>query len=172
MNAESTSIFRRYLPFWLAVALIVLGNVNIQIRDFSPFPHFVSMMVFFWALYLPRVMTKLNVFILGILHDVLYGLPIGITSVALLVVWWLVVAQRRFLFKEPFWVIWLSYSIVLSGVMAFNVAAISLIYGEWMWEWRVVLLTLLSVGYYPFLHRLCMSFYNDFLRGMTDDTYV
>ncbi len=171
MTEQSLPFFRKLLPIFLAIALVISGSLHVQLGGRSPFPHFLSMVVFFWALYLPSAMPKIAVVFLGIFQDILYGIPLGISSVCLLLLWWFMVMQRRYLFKEPFWVLWLTYSILFMSYSMLHLLLVSLMGWGWQFGDRIVILAVLSIGYYPFMHMLFRSFYRDFLKGLADDTY-
>ena len=55
----------------------------------------------------------LQIFIAGLLRDILVGLPLGLTGFLLLGVWWLVGSQRRWLISSPFWVNWAGFGFVM-----------------------------------------------------------
>ena len=111
------------------------------------------------------------VLVLGIMGDMLDGAPLGLSSALLLLLWWLVVMQRRYLIKEPLWVVWLVYSCVVVVYMLLYSGLVSLLYMIWLWQDTLVMRIGLTIGYYPFVHYVFSRVYHDYLRGFEDNKY-
>ncbi len=62
--------------------------------------------VYFWGVYRPDLMSNAAVFAIGLVYDVLSGLPLGCSSVALLLGRAVMVARHRFFYAKSFVVIW------------------------------------------------------------------
>ena len=156
------------LPAFLAIFLIIIGAVNIHIESFSSFvPLFVAMSVFYWGIYVPSLMPKWLVFVLGIFHDAVYGIPaIGLSSALLLIMWGLVVSQQRHLIKEPFFVIWVMFTLSISIYIFLYWLIYCLYIGNFIFPVSVILQLLVSVFLYPLIHKLFNSVHGTLLKDL------
>jgi rod shape-determining protein MreD len=82
--------------------------------------------VYFWSLYRPDLFTPGAAFLVGLLHDALTGLPPGATSLVLLLVSGLIVAQQRFFLPRPFPVIWACFMLLAPVAIVLRWAIVSL----------------------------------------------
>ena len=83
---EKFSIIARYSILYFIVAIFfVLNSINLYVNNFSKvMPSFGIMIIFYFAVY-KNVMSYFALFFFGVFSDVLMGLPLGITSLSLLV---------------------------------------------------------------------------------------
>jgi rod shape-determining protein MreD len=72
--------------------------------------------VYFWSLYRPDLFTPSAVFIIGLVFDGLAGLPLGLSSLALLLVRNLMVVQQRFFLARSFPVVWFCFLLLTPAV--------------------------------------------------------
>lgn len=107
-------------------------------------PSLTLMTVYFWAFQRPDLMPASAVFIIGLWQDVLYGGPMGLTSLILVLVRELLVNQRRVLIGKPFMVTWMGFALVVAGTLM-----LSWILASW-WHW-----SLISVP--PFIAHLALT---------------
>jgi rod shape-determining protein MreD len=87
----------------------LLGSGAASLTSFSTL-----CVVFFWSLYRPDLLTPAAAFLVGLIHDGLAGLPLGLTSLLLLLIRQLVVTQQRFFLPRSFLVIWFCFLLVAS----------------------------------------------------------
>ena len=80
--------------------------------------------VYFWSLYRPDLFTPSAAFVAGLIYDALAGLPLGLTSLALLLVRSLMVTQQRFFLARSFPVIWFCFLLLAPAVEARALAAV------------------------------------------------
>ncbi len=104
---------RMLTPFLLTLALVILNIIPLEIPGFSRVvPLMPLMAVYHWAVYRSDLFPTYAVFIIGLLQDIFSGAPIGVYTIAFLVVYGMVIWQHRFLFGKSFSIIWLGFSIV------------------------------------------------------------
>lgn len=159
--------FIRIFPVIFLCALIVVGGIRLQIMEISPWPHFMLMGVFFWALYSPNVLSTFSLLWLGMFFDMVHGLPVGVSAIIALLLNWMVDSQRRFLLKEPFWVVWLACSLMLTMVMVVNYLLMALLLSTVSLDSHMAVMMMLSMASYPIFHRICMALYFDRLQYVT-----
>ena len=107
MPAPSTSCcaaWCRSRTALLAVAIDLMPLPNTAPQSLAPFV--TVCVVAYWTLMAPELMTPLATFAVGIVLDAAGGLPLGLTSLALLLVRGALLTGQRFLVAQPFPVIW------------------------------------------------------------------
>lgn len=120
-------ITRLLTPFLLTLALVILNIVPLQIPGFSTVvPMLPLMAVYHWAVYRSELLPAYAVFIIGILHDIFSGAPIGVNTIVFLLVYGVVIWQHRFLFGKSFAIIWLGFGIVSAAAFMLTWALVSL----------------------------------------------
>ena len=72
-------------------------------------PGFTLMAIYYWAIYRPALFPPLVIFILALAMDVTNGTALGLHCLVLLPVFLFLRAQRRFLYEQPFYVVWLGF---------------------------------------------------------------
>ncbi|MEQ8164790.1 MAG: rod shape-determining protein MreD, partial [Alphaproteobacteria bacterium] len=88
---------RNLLPMMLTLLLVVLSMVPVPIDGYGPIaPMFALMGVYYWAIHRPDLLPLVAVFTIGLLQDVLGGVALGLNSLIFLLVYWIVLHQRRF----------------------------------------------------------------------------
>jgi len=116
-------ILRLMAPHFL---LLLLLFVNVMALPFFPDgavkPQLVLMVVYYWAIYRPTLVPPLFCFGLGLLMDILSGMPPGINAFILVLTQWIVRGQRRFLMGQPYSTIWAVFGFV----------AVSSIFVQWL----------------------------------------
>jgi len=105
--------------------------------------------VYFWSLYRPDLLTPAAAFLVGLVYDGLAGLPLGLTSLALLLVRSLMVTQQRFFLARSFPVIWCCF-VLLAPVVEIARWALACLWWGHLFALQPALLELLvTVALYP-----------------------
>ena len=73
-----------YLPVFILFFIALNGNSTIDLKFFSINIQYI--LVYFWTLRKPESLGYGFIFLSGIISDVIYGFPLGINSLALLVI--------------------------------------------------------------------------------------
>ena len=109
---------RSVTPFGLTLFLVILSVVPMRIPGYAEIaPVLALMAVYHWAVYQPNLIPPWSVFVLGILQDLLSGVPLGLYILVFLTVYGVVLSQRRFFAGRSFLLYWLGF-----GIMAFCAA--------------------------------------------------
>lgn len=74
-------------------------------------PHFLLIAIFYWAVYRPTLIPPWYAFALGILIDVLTGVPMGLNAFILIAVQWVVRSQRVYLMGQSFFGLWMGFAV-------------------------------------------------------------
>lgn len=107
---------RAITPVLLAFLLLVLSRLPFGIEGLeSAMPLVTLIAAYFWTIYRPNLMPSIALFILGLLQDLVTGGPLGLMALVLLLVHWLVDAQRRVFLGKSFVVGWWGFGLVALG---------------------------------------------------------
>lgn len=96
--------------------IFILFILNI-VSFYTPFSMqieipFIIMIIYYWTIYRPTLLPPVLVFVIGCTHDLLSGLPLGLSALIFLLVRHAIAGQRIFLTSQPFMVFWLGYILV------------------------------------------------------------
>ncbi len=119
-SAKPAGELRRFIavltPSFTAVVFVLAGVVPAGLPGFSTVTPLLSVAaVFYWVVARPNLMPPASVFGIGLLQDVLSGGPIGLWALTLLLVQYLSLSQRRFLFGQTFSLGWVGFASVVIG---------------------------------------------------------
>ncbi len=175
-DADAERWFPR-LPYFVARFVLYLSFaglffLNVLPTGYASFtgvqPAFMFMMVFYWAVFYPSALPFWVTFIMGVCFDLISGFPVGGTAFLLLGSQWWLREQRRFLYGQPFFVIWLGFSLMCYAMLFMQWGIISLFTWHVMPLIPVVTNTLLTITLFPFIvilfHRLRKA-----LRAFSND---
>lgn len=150
----------KLIPGALTFFLLLLGAIPkrfLLIADFAPLLGVIG--IYYWGLFKPRLMPYWLVFLFGLLQDVLFNLPLGLSPLLLLLLRLTVASQRRAFTRETFLTLWFGFAVLST---AFSVAAwvmVSLWDGVAMPFEAPLLQWLVTVICYPPLHRFFNAIY-------------
>ena len=82
-NKNKTKVLN-YLPLLILFFISLNGNSIIDLSFFSINLHYI--LVYYWVLRDPKLLGYGFIFLSGIISDVIFGTPIGVTALSLLVV--------------------------------------------------------------------------------------
>ena len=156
MNASIVPTLQRLsravIPFVLCVLLVLITALPVTVPHIgSVTPMFALMAVFYWCIYWPDYLPPYAIFIVGVLHDVLGGGPLGLTALMLLLVHAFIVPQRRVFHGKSFVVEWFGFSIVAIGIGVISWLVASLYYLTPMQPLPVLGQAGLTIAVYPCL---------------------
>lgn len=115
---------RASAPVLSTLFLMLVLMVPLRLPDFGTIsPPVALMAVFFWTIYRPDLMGPISVGLLGFLHDVLSGSPLGLNALLCLLTYGSVDSQRQLFQAHGFFVLWWGYAVtaVMSGFIAWAV---------------------------------------------------
>jgi rod shape-determining protein MreD len=124
---------------------------------------------FFWSLYRPDLFGAGAAFATGIAYDALAGLPLGLTSLVLLLVRHAVVVQQRFFVARSFPVIWCCFLLLALAALALRWVLSSLWWGRLFALQPLVFELLLTLSLYPAATLLLARVHN-WIEEMDDES--
>lgn len=147
-------------PMLLTLALVVLPVVPQQLlTTANVLPMFSLMAVYYWAMFMPNLMNYVFLFALGILQDILLSLPLGGSSLILMLFRMLVVSQQRVFGKETFWGLWFWFGVMSALAFACFWAVMSFVANGMIPINSSITQWLITVICYPLMHGLFTRIY-------------
>jgi rod shape-determining protein MreD len=128
MGRRLDIVWRQAFPGITSILLMLLSVANFGPRGQSALLPMVSIIcVWFWSLYRPAAMSPPIAFVIGLLLDLLGYLPLGVGPVTMLTTHGLARQLRRFLVRQGFMVVWLTFIVVAFGIAVMNWTLVSLL---------------------------------------------
>ena len=120
MNRQIFQNFQKMIlnctPCIIILLLILISITPFYVPEhINVIPLFALASIFHWAVYKPELLPPYAVFFIGLLQDMLQGMPAGVNTIVFLLVYGLVTSQNRFFFKKSFLVIWSGCGIILAA---------------------------------------------------------
>ena len=143
-------VARRATPFLMTIALVILAQTPLKVSSAGPVTLSVGLIsVYYWALHQPSILPATTVFFIGLLQDMLAFTPIGLGAFSLLIVYGVVVSQRRLFYGKSFVVVWWGFIMTALAVGLLRWLLISMIEGEAVLFLPSFVEFLLTVTLYP-----------------------
>jgi rod shape-determining protein MreD len=145
--------------------LVILSVVPLYTPSYEQIaPIFVLISIYHWAIYRPNLLPLYSIFILGLIQDFLIGTPVGLFVVVFLIIYGLVVSQRRFFAGKPFSLYWFGFAIISLFALTLSWALAS--------AWHLTLLNfksmffqyLLLLGILPIISRIFLGWQQLYLQ--------
>jgi len=76
--------FFEMLPLLLLFFILLNGNSTIDLKYFSINVHYI--LVYYWILRKPQMLGYGFIFLSGIINDIVFGLPLGVNALSLLII--------------------------------------------------------------------------------------
>jgi len=149
------TLARNLVPLLLTVALLLAGILPLHItllQSIAPLLPLIA--VFYWTLYRPDLMPAVAVFAIGLLQDILVGLPIGVSGCVLVCVHAAVNTQRRFFAGKSFAVLWVGFAVVASAALILGWLLTCVYYATLVTPDRLIFQILITIGCFPIFCRL------------------
>lgn len=143
---------RLLMPHFLLVSLLMLCVMTLPFLPAGAMkPQLVLMAVYYWAIYRPTLLPLVYCFTLGVLIDVLTGMPVGINALILVLTHWIVRDQRRFLMGQLYSTIWAVFGFVAIASIFVQWALCGLVNLHWGPLLPVFTGALVSMFLFPFI---------------------
>jgi rod shape-determining protein MreD len=122
---------RDLTPFALTFVLMVVNAIPFHIPGFAQVVPLLSLIgIYFWSVYRPDLMPAAAVFLIGLLHDFISGMPLGVSVLVFLMVQGVAIAQRSFFSGKSFVIVWFGFIIVAAGALSTEWLLLSILSGE------------------------------------------
>lgn len=141
---------RNLLPFCVTLVAMLVGMVALPLPGYaSVAPPLGLMAIYYWVIHRPDLLRPGAVFAIGVLQDLLSYAPLGLTTLVLVAVYWVVLNQRRFFLGNSFAFLWFGFSLIATGAGMGQWALYSLMEGRLVNVTAMVVQILLAVALFP-----------------------
>ena len=142
--------FRVITPVVLAFLMLVISRLPFGIEGLeSAMPLLTLIACYYWTIYRPNLMPSIALFFLGLLQDLVTGGPLGLMALVLLLVHWVVDAQRRVFLGKPFVVGWWGFGLIALGAEGVIWMLASIYYDQLLVVRPFAFQFMLTVAIYP-----------------------
>lgn len=156
---------RRLTPFLITITLVIVAQVPMHLpAAISIAPAFALIAVYFWGLHQPDLIPAPVVFLIGLLQDILTGVPFGLNAFILLVVYGIVVSQRRFFFGKSFAVLWWGFATLSLVIGALQWIAMSILMGQFLSIGPLLVEYLATAALYPLVAYILVLTHRNILQ--------
>lgn len=156
---------RRLTPFGLTLVLVLVSLIPSHVPGFARIVPMLGLMsIYHWAIHRPDLLPPIAAFAVGVLHDFLTGLPVGVTAVVFLAVHAVLATQRRFFVGKHFAVMWMGFVLVAAAAAVASWGLVSAYYVRLVDVSAPMHQFLITVGAFPLVAWLLMRWQNAFLR--------
>ena len=153
------------IPFLFTFILVLISIIPIRVPGYPEIaPVFPLISIYHWAIYRPTLLPLWAVFILGILYDLLSGVPLGLYILVFLSVYGIVVSQRRFIIGKSFLIYWMGYGAVALGAAFESWLVASIWYLSFLNLESILFQFSISFGIFPIVAWICLRMQQAFLR--------
>lgn len=150
-RAESLSrLVKAAAPTAIGLVGVLLLSTPVRlVENIVPTPIIPLVVVYFWSIYNPAHLPSASVFVIGLLHDLVSGGPIGLWPTIYLSVQFMVLSQRAYFQGRDQQVVWLGFAVASTIASVIIWLIMSLMSERLLPAGGLVLQMLATVATYP-----------------------
>jgi len=148
---------RQTLPFVTTffVALFSITQTHVPLLNLV-MPSLTLCMVYFWAIHRPELFGLGSAFVIGLMQDLLTGVPLGLTTLTLLLTRAGVTTQSLFFKGKPFMVHWWGFAIVAVLASLFTWVLAAMIQGVFAPFGQMAIAMIMCVLIFSMIYSVCI----------------
>ena len=156
---------RNLAPFAITAMMMLAGMVPLRLPGYGPVAPLLGLMaIFYWSVHRPDLLRPGAAFFLGMLHDLLSATPFGTTALVYVLVYWVVLAQRRSFLATSFAMLWVGFAPIVFGAAAVLWVCASLLQMTLLPVGAVLIQSLLTLALFPVFAWLLIRIHRAFLQ--------
>lgn len=161
------TIARRMLPAAITLMLAMAAAVPLHVPGYAPVAPAVTLIaIYYWTIFRPELMPAPAVFAIGLFQDILSGTPLGVNALVMLLVFAVVLGQRRFFLGKSFLVMWWGFALVVAGALAAVWMVLSSLDGTVLDPLPAVFQGMVTLAVFPVLTRIFIRSQQALLRSV------
>ena len=161
------TIARRILPLAITIMLALAAAAPSHIPGFAALVPAVALIsVYYWTIFRPDLMPALAVFAIGLFQDILSGMPLGMNALILLLVYGIVLGQRRFFLGQSFLVMWWGFLLIVAGAFTLMWLTMSALETTLLDPMPALFQALVTLAVFPIFTRLFIRTQQAMLKGV------
>ncbi len=143
-------LVRQLVPASLVLLLVLLQAMPWHLPALAGiFPALPMIGIYYWSVYRPDLLVPSLAFATGLINDVVLGAPIGVSSLAFLVIQGMTASQTRFFNGKSFLVIWSGFAVLAAAALLVELILSAVIFGRTPVFSALILQYALTVCLYP-----------------------
>lgn len=123
-------------------------------------PNFVSVILYLWTIYRPDLNSRRLYIVLGIVRDGLFGYPLGLSIIEILLLVSTTNLLRRYILNKSYWIVYAGYGIFISLSHLFIWATLSCLKGVMLPFDVVINSSIFNILSYPLFCHLSVPLQN------------
>lgn len=123
-------------------------------------PNFISVFLYLWTIYRPDLNSRRLYVILGIVRDGLFGYPLGLSIVEILILVSITNLLRRYILNKSYGVVYLGYAVFIASSHFFTWATLSCLKGTLLPYEVAINSSIFNILSYPFFCQLSIPLQN------------
>ena len=149
-------VHRNIIFYLIAIILVITNIVPIKISNLpSIFPMLDIMMIYYFSIVVPGRMPYWFIFVMGVWSDAIMGLPLGLTSLAILIAVKIFTSiNTRLIIKRQFHQLWGQYVMFSLLILFIKWVILSIYHGNLYPILWMILQVLISSLLYVVMHKV------------------
>lgn len=145
-------IWKYMIAHAVILFFLFMGLVNFSIPIMGEIrPYFILMPFYYFAIYRPTLLPPIFIFGIGLLYDLILGLPIGIHSLFFLTCFLIIKSQRLYFIGQGYHMTWIGFGLTVLSVLLVEYLFFSLKAGLFLSLAPITYAAFISVLLYPFI---------------------
>ncbi len=158
---------RHLLPFCLTLFMLLLTVMPLHVPGLASICPILPLMgVYYWAIYRPDLLPAWAAFVLGLMHDIISGTPLGVNALVLLLAQGVASSQRKFFLGKSFSVTWWAFGLLAAAALGLSWMLVIMLSGRAVDAVPVIFEYILTMGLFPLLTRLLARTQMAFLKDV------
>lgn len=105
--------------------------------------------LYYWSTYRPDLLPPSIAFLLGVLNDIINGLPMGVSALLFTIAQQIILRQRRFFSGHSFFMLWSGFALAASVMMIAEWIVIGLVRWQTVPFLPVLMQTVIAIIVFP-----------------------
>jgi rod shape-determining protein MreD len=141
---------RLAMPSLVALLMTLLSVIVWPLPYLGPvMPPLAFIALYYWTTHRPDLFPSGIAFLIGLLNDVINGLPVGVSALLFLIAHHLILRQRRFFAGHSFLMLWSGFALAAAALMVAEWLLIALVRWQPAPFLPVLLQTALAIVLFP-----------------------
>ena len=141
---------RLALPLFTTLACTLLGSIVWPLPHFGAVaPPLALMAIYYWSLHRPDLFRPSMAFAIGLLHDVINYLPLGLSALLFVAAHQIVFRERRYFVGHSFFMMWSGFVLTVCAVMLLQWLLLDIIRWQMIPPVPVLIQTLIAIALFP-----------------------
>ncbi len=141
---------RLAMPSAVALLMTLLSVIVWPLPYLGPvMPPLAFIALYYWSTHRPDLFPSGIAFLIGLLNDIINGLPMGVSALLFIVAHQIILRQRRFFAGHSFLMLWSGFALAASAMMVLEWILIALVSWQIIPFMPVLMQTVLAIAIFP-----------------------